>query len=146
MGYAGGYGCMGSVGGYGCAGCAGAVTMPPATAPATTTPKEPGVMPGKDTKPPGEDKGQAAAPATIVVSLPATARLTIDGNPTTSSSGLRVFASPSLQPGREYYYTLRAEVVRNGQTVAQTQRVAVRAGEETRVTLALPAAQAVASR
>src|SRR5205807_2324597 len=98
-------------------------------------------------KPPGEEnKGAVAAPATIVVSLPAEAKLTIDGQSTTSTSNLRVFASPTLQPGREYFYTLRAEVVRNGQTVTQTQRVAVRAGEQTRVALPLPSAATVASR
>src|SRR5262249_46280138 len=135
------YGCMG---GYAaCTGCVGAAVAPAAPKP----PAEPGVTPKPPDKPPGEgDKGAVAAPATIVVSLPANARLTIDGAPTTSTSPTPLFATPVLQTGRDFYYTLRAEVVRNGQTVAQTQRVAVRAGQETRVALPLAATQTVASR
>jgi uncharacterized protein (TIGR03000 family) len=80
-----------------------------------------------------EDEAQLAAPATILVSLPAEAKLTIDGAATQSTAATRVFASPELQPGNEYYYTLRAELVRDGQTVVSTKRVAVKAGDETSV-------------
>jgi uncharacterized protein (TIGR03000 family) len=80
----------------------------------------------------------APAPATIVVDLPAEARLSIDGAPTTSTSEHRVFVSPELNPGRDYHYTLKAEILRDGKPVAVAQEVAVRAGEETYVTLALP--------
>jgi len=94
-------------------------------------------MPDADMKkPPMKEKVPAtetAAPATIVVSLPANARLTIDGNATASTSATRTFVSPTLQFGRTYTYTLRAEVVTDGQTVAQEQTINVRAGEETRV-------------
>jgi uncharacterized protein (TIGR03000 family) len=76
---------------------------------------------------------QSEAPATILVTLPAEAKLTIDGASTKSTSASRLFQSPNLRPGRDYVYTLRAEVVRDGQNVAQEQRVTVRAGEETRV-------------
>lgn len=81
-----------------------------------------------------------SAPARLIVSLPAEARLTVDGSPTTSTSGQRTFVSPPLQPGVDYYYTLRAEVQRDGQTVATTQRVQVRAGQDITVTLDIPAA------
>jgi uncharacterized protein (TIGR03000 family) len=87
-----------------------------------------------------------AAPATIVVSLPAEAKLTIDDAATQSTSATRVFASPALETGKEYYYTLKAEVVRDGKTVPVTKRIAVRAGEETRVTLDFPAATSVAAK
>jgi uncharacterized protein (TIGR03000 family) len=70
-----------------------------------------------------------AAPATIIVNLPAEAKLTVDGNATTSTSDRRVFVSPSLEPGQEYYYTIAAEM--NGQT--KTERVSVRAGQEVNV-------------
>jgi uncharacterized protein (TIGR03000 family) len=82
---------------------------------------------------PGTETGLIEAPATILVTLPAQARLLIDGAATTSTSGTRLFVSPNLEPGRAYVYTLRAEMVRDGQTVAQEQRVTVRAGEQTRV-------------
>jgi uncharacterized protein (TIGR03000 family) len=94
--------------------------------------------PAKTTTPekvpaPGTETSQVAAPATILVNLPAEAKLLIDGASTTSTSSTRLFVSPNLQPGQEYVYTLRAEILRDGQTIAQEQRVTVRAGEETRV-------------
>jgi uncharacterized protein (TIGR03000 family) len=121
-------------------GCAGAVIGAPVVpgvqgapvetpAPPSTAPK---VMPKSKEKVP-TDTSRTEAPATILVTLPAEARLTVDGFVTHSTTANRVFVSPNLQLGRDYVYTLRAEVVRDGQTVAQEQRVTVRAGEETRV-------------
>jgi uncharacterized protein (TIGR03000 family) len=86
------------------------------------------------------------APATIVVSLPAEAKLTVDGAATKSVSATRVFASPALQPGQEYYYTLKAEIVRDGKTVPAVKRIAVRAGEESRVSFEFPATTAVVAK
>jgi uncharacterized protein (TIGR03000 family) len=83
-----------------------------------------------------------AAPATIVVSLPAEAKLMVDGNATTSITERRVFVSPALERGMEYSYTLTAEVVRDGKTETRTEKVAVRAGEETRVNINFPASVA----
>lgn len=83
-------------------------------------------------------------PANLLVSLPADARLFVDGHETQSTSGERLLTTPDLQPGREYSYTLRAEVTRDGQTQQVSQRVTVRAGEETRVNIEIPTA--VASR
>ena len=48
------------------------------------------------------------APATIIVSLPADATLTIDDAATVSTSSLRVFTSPILPNGRDFHYTLKA--------------------------------------
>jgi uncharacterized protein (TIGR03000 family) len=78
------------------------------------------------------------APATIVVSLPAEARLMIEGEETRSTSGDRTFVSPPLQPGKTYYYSLKAEVERNGKKETASQNVEVRAGQESRVTLQFP--------
>ncbi len=123
------YGCCGGY--YGCCGCYGAVVPAPAapTPPAPPAPKE----------------TRGAAPATIYVSLPADARLTIDDTATTATSATRVFATPTLESGMEYYYTLKAQVTRDGKTMTATQRIAVRAGETSRVTLDVPAATGVAS-
>ncbi len=86
-----------------------------------------------------------AAPATILVSLPAAAKLIVDGVPTNSASTQRTFVSPNLEAGSDYFYTLRAEFVRDGQTVVQTQRVTVRAGETTQANFDF-STQGVASR
>jgi len=87
-----------------------------------------------------------AAPATIVVSLPAEARLLIDDEATASTSAQRVFVSPNLNPGRDFHYNLKAEFVRDGRTLAVSKEVAVRAGNQTQVTLEPVAAASVASR
>jgi len=81
-----------------------------------------------------EDAGRQEedAPAVIQVTLPADARLTVDGHATTSTSENRTFVTPALPEG-EFQYTLRAEIVREGRTVVETQVVTVRGGEETRV-------------
>src|SRR5207244_3275794 len=56
---------------------------------------------------------QSSAPATIVVSLPADARLTVDGAQTNSVSERRTLVTPNLEAGETYVYTLRAEIVRD---------------------------------
>src|SRR5579871_2913635 len=140
------YGCHGGYGGYGCTGgymggvgCAGGYMMAPpgpGMAPMPATGKAPeGGKTEKAPAPKPKEQGSVSAPATIVVSLPAEAKLTVDGVATQSTSATRVFATPALDRGNEYFYTLTAEIARNGKTVTATKKVAVRAGEETRVSL-----------
>jgi uncharacterized protein (TIGR03000 family) len=83
----------------------------------------------------GKKATRGPAPATIIVNLPADARLTVDGTVTKSTSATRVFTSPALKVGQEYHYNLKAEVVQDGKTVTLARRVAVRAGNETSVSL-----------
>jgi uncharacterized protein (TIGR03000 family) len=78
-------------------------------------------------------------PATIVVRLPADAKLTIDGNPTRATSALRRFITPPLEQGRPFHYTVKAEFSRGGKTVTVRKRIAVRAGRDTVVSLGPPA-------
>src|SRR5262249_18993952 len=92
---------------------------------------------GQKNTPPGQGS-LTPAPATIVVSLPAEARLTVSGESTRSTSDLRTFVSPVLQPGKTYRYDLEAEITQNGRTQKTSQQVIVRAGQETRVTLTFP--------
>jgi uncharacterized protein (TIGR03000 family) len=97
------------------------------------------------------DKGKgkssmAPAPATIIVALPADARLTVDDAATTSTSARRVFVSPELSPDIEYNYTLKAEFVVNGKPVTQTKVITVSAGAETNVTFEAGNTAGVASR
>lgn len=78
------------------------------------------------------------AAATLVVNLPANAKLTVDGKLTTLTSASRRFATPPLQPGKTYVYTLQAEVEIDGRVSTVTKDVTVEAGKETRTSLTLP--------
>ncbi len=84
-------------------------------------------------------------PATLIITVPADSKLTIDDRPTTQTSDTRTFVARNLNPGYTYYYQLKAEVVRDGQTQHLSKRVAVRPGEVTRVDLN-PPAPAITSR
>ena len=89
---------------------------------------------------------EGAAPATLIVTIPADARLRIDGEATTSTTSQRVFVSPALNFGREYHYTLEAEFQKNGKMVKVTKEVAVKAGDETRVNFDANVPAEIASR
>jgi len=137
-----GYGCHGYAGN----GCCGAYAAPVGCHGGAVAP-HPGMMPGKgpapEKAPPPKPKGGTeevsnAAPAIIVVTLPAEAKLTIDDNVTKSDSAVRVFASPAIERGRDFSYTLKGEIVREGRTLTTSQEVKVRAGQETRVNLEFP--------
>jgi uncharacterized protein (TIGR03000 family) len=71
--------------------------------------------------------------ARITVYLPAEAQLYVDNVFCPLTSATRSFPTPPLQPGREFYYTLRAEVTRDGQTRVQSQRITVGAGRQVSV-------------
>jgi uncharacterized protein (TIGR03000 family) len=88
--------------------------------------------------PPADTLSAAREPATIRVTLPADARLTVDGQPTRSTSAERLFLSPPLEPGQDFRYTFRAEFLREGKTVTVQRDVIVRAGRETAVSLDVP--------
>ena len=90
----------------------------------------------KDRSRPSASPAGGWAPVSLVVRLPADARLTIDGYPTRSTAGTRWFVSPPLEPGKTYHYDLQAEVMRGGKRLTETRRVAVRAGQGSAVTMA----------
>jgi uncharacterized protein (TIGR03000 family) len=143
-----GYGCYGGYGGYGYGGYYGYSPygtfnysgsqpsnyyygIPPTRGDSTgdyNTPNTGQVAPRAD----------GMTPARLLVRLPADATLSIEGSPTTSTQGVRSFISPPLQPGRDYLYTLKAEVMRDGKRVERTKDVSVHAGEQSEVTIDLP--------
>ena len=105
-------------------------------------PTPPGApRPGDDNRRrPGDNPGsvRGPAPATLLVRLPADATLTIDGSPTRATSGERRFVTPTLQPGKAYYYLLKAEVDRRGQKVQASRNVKIEAVRTAEVTLEFP--------
>jgi uncharacterized protein (TIGR03000 family) len=78
------------------------------------------------------------ATATIVVSVPAGARVFVEDRPTTQTGAERQFETGQLLPGRTYTYAIRAEHDRDGRANSQTKRVTVRAGETAEVRFAWP--------
>ena len=72
--------------------------------------------------------------ATLLVNLPADARLFVNDQSTKSTTARRILQSPSLEPGSAYSYLLRAEIQREGRKYQQVKKVGVRAGQEAAVT------------
>jgi uncharacterized protein (TIGR03000 family) len=96
----------------------------------------------QDRSRPEGDKPQAAAPRIgdmapvyLVVKLPAEAKLVIGETQTRSTSDSRTFISPPVPTGKDFHYTLRAEINRDGKIMKTEKEVTVRGGEETVVEL-----------
>jgi uncharacterized protein (TIGR03000 family) len=85
---------------------------------------------------PANGSGERAA--LVIVHLPKNAKLFIDDKPSQSKAGTRRFQTPPLPADRDFHYTLRAEMDRDGQPVTTSKTIAVRAGRPTEVTLAFP--------
>jgi uncharacterized protein (TIGR03000 family) len=134
-GCAGCYGCYSAAGCYGCYG--GGVYMAPAAAPAANSKSGGGELPMPKKKGSGEEE---SVRATLTVDLPEGAKLFVDNQAVRSTAAKRRFVTPPLQPGQAYYYDLRAEMVRDGQTVSVMRRVIVRPGQA--ATAAFPELQA----
>jgi len=72
--------------------------------------------------------------AHVTIRLPADAQLYVDGVLCNlSASPVRSFDTPKLDFGHKYSYTLKAEVVRNGNTRSESQQVLLEAGKEVKV-------------
>jgi uncharacterized protein (TIGR03000 family) len=75
-------------------------------------------------------------PARLQVFLPPQARLTIDGTTTQQTGSSRDFETPTLRAGKNFTYTLRAEVPgMDGQPQTITKKVDVRAGMVTQTVM-----------
>jgi uncharacterized protein (TIGR03000 family) len=73
------------------------------------------------------------APATIVLSVPAGATVTVEGHALQSTGDERTFRTPPLDLDQSYAYTIRATLpVAGGRELAQTLEVRVTAGQTTR--------------
>lgn len=69
------------------------------------------------------DVPPAEMPATIVVHVPADAKVWFDGNLTQSGGESRAFNTPPLSVDQVYHYDIRAQWTEGGQTVDRSQRV-----------------------
>jgi len=85
------------------------------------------------------------APARLTLTLPAEAKLTIDGHETKATSATRVFITPPLDNGKSYTYTLKATVPVGSKMEVITKDVTVVGGQDTIATLTLPPAAVAAA-
>jgi uncharacterized protein (TIGR03000 family) len=130
----------------------GPVVAPPPDG--TPTPK-PGKGPPPEGSPdPKPDKDQQTR-AKVRIDIPADAQLYVDGVLMKTGSAVRMFRTPELAPNQSYYYELKAVLVRDGQTVTDSQQITVRpgalvtasfAGLEQKAAAAVQAAQSTAQR
>jgi uncharacterized protein (TIGR03000 family) len=77
----------------------------------------------------------------LTVSVPADARVFVNGKATTSTGTQRHFVSRGLRNGFKYAYEVRVEVVRDGATVEDVQTIELRAGENSALAFNLGAGE-----
>jgi uncharacterized protein (TIGR03000 family) len=77
----------------------------------------------------------------LTVSVPADAKVFVNGKPTASTGTQRHFVSRGLRDGFKYAYEVRVEVVRDGSTLQDVKNVELRAGENSRLAFNMSAAE-----
>jgi len=87
-----------------------------------------GLKPAAHTAAPALVSNNAGARATVVVRLPADARLFADGRELSLIGAERKFVSPALPPNQDFTYRFRVEYERDGEAISVTKKVPVRAG------------------
>ena len=85
-----------------------------------------------------EEEIPISTQGSLVVTLPEGATFVVDGQVIPTAPGTQVFYTPDLQPGQDYFYTVQAQTVQDGQVVQVTRRVTVRAGEQSQVNFDVP--------
>lgn len=104
-----------------------------------------GLRPATHTAPTATASNGRTARATVVVTLPADARLAADGRALNLTGTERKFVSPELPVDQEFLYRFTAQYERDGETVSVTKKVTVRAGSTVSVEFAdLTAGRSVA--
>ncbi len=71
------------------------------------------------------------APARVTIQAPADAKVTVDDVEVPATS--RTFKTPTLESGRMYYYTVKAQMMRGGKVVRDSKRVLLEAGKDVTV-------------
>jgi uncharacterized protein (TIGR03000 family) len=97
-------------------------------------------------KPEGTSMASAAKvpadKAKVVVEVPADARVYIDDTLMKTSSGRRVYETPTLDRDAMYFYHIRMEVVRGDKVHTETKKVTFKAGEEVKAVFGEPSGSA----
>jgi uncharacterized protein (TIGR03000 family) len=82
----------------------------------------------------------------LAVEVPEGAKIFVNGQPTRSTGERREFVSRNLELGYTYTYEVRAEAIRDGQTVVETKKVDLKAGETARLAFDLAQAKKVETK
>ena len=90
----------------------------------SAVPADPGATP-----PPPASTSIQRADGMLAVNVPEDAKIYVNGNATSSTGSERQYVSRELQRGFNYTYEVKAEVVRDGQTIEQVKTVNLRAGQ-----------------
>ena len=77
--------------------------------------------------------------AYLNVSVPADAKVYLQDKLMTTGGTDRRFVTPQMENGVQHVYTVKVEVVRNGQTITKTAQATVAAGQEVGVAVAFDA-------
>ena len=129
-------GVYGGPGGYGWSGGQGVVGNAagvPQVVPSVPSP--PMMAPVADTEP------APSGEATLHVRVASDAKVFVNDHATTTPGSRRLYVSKGLEPGKQYRYELRAEIVRDGEKLSQTKFVNVEAGENVELTFDFGAAR-----
>lgn len=84
------------------------------------------VVPAEPKKAGSDDKPMGA---NLKISVPADAKLYVDGKLAPGSGAERAFYTPALEPGKKFFYDVKAELLVGGQVVVDEKRVIVEAGQ-----------------
>jgi uncharacterized protein (TIGR03000 family) len=91
----------------------------------------------EEVAPPKEKKKDKAKPeegqqtrAKVRIEVPEGGKLFVDGQHIDVAAGTRIFQTPPLAPGQTYFYDIRIEVVQNGATRREEQRVVIQPGQD----------------
>ena len=105
------------------------------------------VTPGQKTEVDFRDleRSAAAESGRVTVVLPAGAKLYVN-EVAVPAQGKETFETPKLEKGRKFYYTVKAELVRDGRTVSESKRVSIEAGKSVTVDFTAATGVLTASR
>jgi len=79
----------------------------------------------------------------LAVEVPADAKIFVNGQETSSTGEIRQYISRNLQPGYNYTYEVKAEIIVDGKTVTDVKTVDLKAGEVAKVAFNLAPATKV---
>lgn len=71
--------------------------------------------------------------AHILLRVPSNAQVTFEGQATTSQGTVRAYASPPIDPNKDFTYHVKAQWTQDGRPVTQERQVRVHAGRQARV-------------